>query len=273
MIDYKAFFKQHRIFRLDEFKAYAQKHNPQILESSYKKMLSYYCKTQLLKRIQKGLYLVTDGFSTDDISPLLVAGKASADSVLAYHSALESHQIAYTYFNRHTFLSSRSAFEFEFRDQHYCSVQDPLLNQLPEKSGLGIETIATEGIHIQRTNLARTIVDALDRFHLSGGWEEVWRSLDNIISFDAEFAVEYALTIGRQSLVAKLGYFMDQRPEHLAIDTSIIKQLLPHKPKQMYYLDRNLTKEKRVHIKKWSLVVPRYLHSREWEEPNYDADI
>ena len=37
---------------------------------------------------------------------------------------------------------------------------------------------------IKITSLERSIVDILDRPDLGGGWEEVWRSLDNVTLFD-----------------------------------------------------------------------------------------
>lgn len=275
MFDYKAFFKKHPVFHVDELKAHIKEHGLLILTKTCNQMLYYHCRKNTLQRIRKGLYAVNNEFDVTrrEVSPFVVAGKVVKDAIIAYHTALESHQVAYTHFNTHVFLAKRSKLEFEFEGQYYSSVRDPLFKANKEISVFGVEPIVVDGVTIKQTNLSRTIVDVLDRPDLSGGWEEVWRSLDNVTSFNAELCVKYAIKLGKGSIVAKLGYFFDQRPAHLPVDKSTIEQLMPYIPKQLYYVDRTLLKEQRVYIKKWSLVVPSYLHNRGWEEPDYDANI
>ena len=272
MIDHIAFFKQHLVFRFSEFKAHVRRHDPKASDKNCHMVLYYHCKNNTLMRIRKGLYAVNDEYNPKDVSPFIVAAKATEDAVVAYHTAMESHGIAYTSFNSHVFLTKQSTFTFDFQGQHYRAVSNPVAED-SLLYDLGVEGITVDGVEIRRTNLARTIVDVLDRSNLSGGWEEVWRSLDSIVSFDANFSVKYALALGKASVIAKLGYFFDQRPEHLLIDAAVVGKLLPYIPKQPYYIDRKLPKERRVFIKKWSLVIPSYLHNREWEEPEHGADI
>ena len=40
------------------------------------------------------------------------------------------------------------------------------------------------GVKIAVTTLERTFVDMLDRPHLSGSWEEIWKSFENIEYLD-----------------------------------------------------------------------------------------
>ncbi len=272
MITYMAFFKEHQVFRFSEFKAHYTRLDPKGSDKNCHMVLYYHCKNNTLIQVRKGLYVVNDEYNPREVSPFVIASKATEDAVIAYHTALESHGVAYTSFNSHVFLTARSTFSFDFQGQQYRAVGNPLV----EDNVLSAETIEStkvDGVTIRRTSLARTVVDVLDRSSLSGGWEEIWRSLDSVISFDASAAVNYALALGKASIVAKLGYFFDQRPKHLSIDAAVVEKLLPHIPKQPYYIDRNLLKEQRVFIKKWSLVIPSYLHNREWEEPEHGADV
>ena len=46
----------------------------------------------------------------------------------------------------------------------------------------GVLTTERAGMSLRVTNLERTFVDVLDRPLFSGGWEEVWRSLEAVES-------------------------------------------------------------------------------------------
>lgn len=265
------FFKQNSVFRIGELKEYLKTYQHKNSENSAYVALAYHCKNGTLTKIRNGLYAVNNPYSRQGINPLVIAGKTVEWAVISYHTALESHGIAYTNFNSHFFISPKKSLSFDFQGQHFQWVLSPLNKD--EDFDYGVEDFLLEGTEIKRTNLARTVVDVLDRNDLSGGWEEIWRSLSSIVTFDAAFSVDYAIKLGRSSVVAKLGYFLEQRPAHLAISSELIEKLLLHKPKQLYYLDRSLPKEKSVTIHQWSLVVPRYLHEKEWEEPFIDTDF
>ncbi|MBS0358949.1 MAG: hypothetical protein JSS53_06760 [Proteobacteria bacterium] len=268
------FFNQHVVFRFNEFKQFMESHRQGVSEKNCHMALYNYCKKGKLTHVRKGLYTVKNDnpHLALTVSPFLIAGKATEDATLAYHTALESHGIAYTDFNEHTYLTSYRTNDFMFQDQHYRAIYRSSLNQKNEQAS-GIEIVTNLGTMIRRTHLERTLVDVLDRPEISGGWEEVMRSLDRIAIFSAARAVDYALSIGHASIIAKLGYFFDhQRPEYLRIDQSIIERLLPYIPNRPYYIDRKTPAGLSTYIKKWHLFVPNYLHKRAWEEPENDLD-
>lgn len=240
-----------------------------ITESNCYMTLYNYCKKGKLTHIRKKLYVVNLSPYQAPINPFLVAGKATDDAVLAYHTALESHGVAYTDFNEHTYLTAHRTNDFTFQDQRYRAIYRPLDRDTEDP---WVETITLLGIAIRRTNLERTIVDILDRPNISGGWEEVMRSLDRITSFNASRAVDYAISRNRASLAAKLGYFFDQRPDYLRVDLKITERLLLHIPKRPYCVGRQASVGQGTYTKKWQIIVPDYLHKRQWEEPDYDID-
>ena len=131
----------------------------------------------------------------------------------------------------------------------------------------GVEEIKRGGMAIKLTSLERTLVDVLDRPDLGGGWEEIWRSLDNITQLDTSKVVEYALHLKNATTVAKVGYFLEQRPAHLVVDKKYIEKLLSHVSKQPHYMNSDREGEGK-YIEKWQLIVPLEIINRSWEEPD-----
>ena len=125
-MDAKAFFNQHAIFRFEEFLAAAEKEDGQSIATAnnVRTALYRYCKNGKLLNVRKGLYVVMSEqiYQSNIINPFLVVGKATDDAVIAYHSALESHNIAYTDFNEHIYITSHQTNDFDFQNQHYHAV-------------------------------------------------------------------------------------------------------------------------------------------------------
>lgn len=266
----KTFFNTHVVFRLKELVEFAQEQSgaSATADKNIRMELYRYCKKDKLTNVRRGLYVVNaeQQYQSNAINPLLIAGKATDDAVIAYHSALESHNLAYTDFNEHTYLTKYHTNNFDFQNQHYRAIYQESSDLLAEKKQW-VEPIKMLGVIIHRTTLERTIVDVLDRPDISGGWEEVIRSLERVTAFNIQEAINYALSLNRASIVAKLGYFLEQRPSYLKVDEKILNQLLPYVPKQPYYLDRKAI-GRGTYLKKWQIIVPDYLHKRQWEEPD-----
>ena len=109
----------------------------------------------------------------------------------------------------------------------------------------------------------------LDHIELSGGLEEVCRSVENIAVLNIDEVVSYCLSKNNARLAAKIGYFLEQRQGAFKVPENQIKKLLAAKPKSPQYLSKNLHKNCRL-IKKWNLMMPTFVLNKEWEEPNVD---
>ena len=72
------------------------------------------------------------------------------------------------------------------------------------------------------------MVDVLNRPDLSGGWEEIWRSLESVEFFDFDKVVEYALLLGNATTAAKVGLFLEQHREPLMVE----EKHLYHEPRK-----------------------------------------
>lgn len=267
----KPFFDNHPIFHYEEF--VEQMRSLGIARpASWRRQLSYHQTTGTLIHIRRSLYAVNPTPAKERafwIDPYLIAGKAIPDAVIAYHSALELHGLAYTSFEEFTYLAHKLNKPFTYQSQRFRSINFPksLVNQGKEMHGV-IE-LERQGIVIKITNIERTIVDLLDRPDLGGGWEEIWRSLDHVIHFDVAKLVEYALLLNNATTIAKVGFFLENRPQHLAVDLHFINLLLPHVPKQPHYMNRD-RRGKGKYFAKWQLIVPLEIIEQQWEEPHAD---
>lgn len=271
-MEIETFFYTHPVFRYEEFARWKTEQgtiNPQAVH----KALFYYTKTGRLLNVRRGLYAVIppDGTSEQvSVDPYLLASKVSNDSVLAYHTALELHGVNYSIFAQFTFITSKKIKPFDFRGQLFQPVALPLALKKSGESNFGIEKIDRQGVAIQITSLARTFVDVLDRIELSGGWEEVIRSISNMASLDVNAVIQYCLILNNRILAAKVGFFLEQRQGALAISSEVLEPLLDKKPLTPQSLVSH-DREGGQLIKKWNLILPLHVLKKSWEEPEHDV--
>lgn len=267
----KDFFKAHPVFRYEEFQSFMHARGV-TQDPSIRQLLSYYCQKDLIIRIRRSLYAANPELTTSKtIDPYLIAAYATPQAILAYHTALELHNLAYTTFTELTYLVSTHVSDFTFQGQHYRPTRYPKALVEQKQREYGIEILEREGLPIRLTSLERTLVDVLDRPDLAGGWEEIIRSLDHLVQFNHQVVVDYALLLKKASTIAKVGYFLERLPDYLSVDDRTLNQLLPHIPKQPYYLDpKRRASEEGTYIAKWQLIVPNTIIQRCWEEQHAD---
>ena len=271
-MEIEAFFHTHPVFRYEEFarwKAEQGTNNPHAV----RKALLYHTKAGRLLNVRRGVYAVVPPDGTPEqvsVDPYLLASKASNDSVLAYHTALELHGMNYSVFEQFTFITSQKIKPFGFRGQWFQSVAFPIALKKSGKSDFGIEKTDRQGMVIQITNLARTFVDVLDRVELSGGWEEVVRSISNMAALDVNAVIQYCLMLNNRILAAKVGFFLEQRQDAFAVSDEVLKPLIEKKPltpQSLVSPDR----EGGHLVKKWNLILPLPVLKKSWEEPDHDV--
>ncbi|HCJ1109675.1 TPA: hypothetical protein NQN63_000277 [Legionella pneumophila] len=264
----KPFFAAHPVFRYEEFSAF-MKAAGTLRPASWRQQLSYHQKAGHLIHIRKFVYAVKPMYRQEQwVDPYLISSKATADAIIAYHTALELHGIAYTTFNEFTYLANRQVSPFNYEDQGFRAVIQPKVLKNSGHTDYGVEVIKRGGLPIKLTSLERTIVDVLDRPDLGGGWEEIWRSLDNVTQLNTAQLIEYALLLENATTSAKVGYFLEQRPTHFTVEKIHLEKLLSHIPKQPHYMSRDFGEGK--YIEKWQLIVPLEIINRTWEEPDVE---
>ena len=268
----EAFFYNNPVFRYEEFARWKAEQGESANLRAVRKALLYHTKAGHLLNVRRGVYaFVPSNVTADQVSvdPYLLASKASKDSILAYHTALELHGVAYSVFEQFYFLTSQKIKPFEFEGRVFQPVTFPVALAKSNEEDYGIETLDRQGMSIQVTNLARTFVDVLDRIELGGGWEEVVRSISNMAALDIKAVIDYCLMLNNRILAAKVGYFLEQRQGAFAVNNEILQPLLKKKPLTPQSLVAH--DEKGRSIKKWNLILPIRVLNKSWEEPDYDV--
>jgi predicted transcriptional regulator of viral defense system len=162
---------------------------------------------------------------TQPVDPFLVASKLVKDAVLAYHTALEFHGKAYSVHERLTYLAHSAAKPFTFRSQVFRAVPFPRKLASQERQDFDVKSLDRAGASVRVTSLERTLVDVLDRPDLSGGWEEIWRSLEQVEFFALDRVVEYALLLNNATTSAKVGFFLDRHRDSLRVEDKHLQPL------------------------------------------------
>jgi predicted transcriptional regulator of viral defense system len=192
-----------------------------------------------------------------------VAAKSADDAVLAYHTALEVHGKAHSVFERFFFQSNKPLRPMRFRTYRFECVLFPKTLRVQGKQEFATTTVDRAGLEVCVTSLERTLVDLLDRPDLSGGLEEVWRSLESVEYFDLDLVIQYVELLAKKTTAAKVGYYLQQHAEQLMVEDRYLAPLRKLRPKQPHYLQRGQSGKL---VSEWNLVVPQSLAERSWEE-------
>lgn len=265
------FLYSHPVFRHEEFIDWKIQ-NGKIKASSANSALRYYIKSGRIKPIRRKLYAAVPPIQTPEtliIDPYLIAGKITEDAVLGYHTALELIGIAYSTFGQFTYLTQQKSKPFEFQGQWFQSVSVPKALQAKHDPWIGVELINRQGLMLNVTNSARTYVDILDRVELSGGWEEVCRSIANLAVLNVDEVIHYCLLLKNACLNAKVGYFLSQRQGAFTVSEKQLEPLFATKPKSPQYASKQ-SHERFQLIKQWNILLPVSVINQSWEEPNAD---
>ncbi len=261
------FFATHPVFTYDEFADFLVLRDSSNVKTR-KALLTHYINKGRLVRVRRGIYSVVPFGQTPETvrpDPFLLASRMTPDSVLAYHTAMEFHGRAYSAFQEFTYFTCTTTRSAEFRGSTFRGAvfAKPLLQKSQEC--FGVETAERSGLEVRVTSLERTLVDVLDRPAISGGWEEIWRSLESVEYFDLEQVTEYALLLDNATTVAKVGLYLEQHAEQLMVEESSLARLQAHVPKTAHYLERS-TREPSGLAGRWKLIVPERILNRTWEE-------
>lgn len=265
------FLAKHPVFTREEFVNFLNVRGTTSVNSQTA-ILQYHIKQDHIVRVKQGLFAsIPRGEEAESypIDPYLIAGKAAADSVLSYHTALEYHGLAYTVFNNFVFCSDTRLRAFLFQGHLFESALFPEALKKAKHEMFATEVIKRQGLEIKVTTLERTFVDVLDQPHRSGGWEEVCRSVESIAVMDLDLVVKYALLLEKATTSAKVGYFLETMRETLGTTDHHLQLLEQHLPKQPHYLNRSQRQGGKL-LKRWNLIVPENIINRKWEEPTYD---
>ena len=264
---HEAFFRRHPVFTGEELAEHLSS-NGEARTRTQESLIAYHTKAGRLVRVRRGLFAVIPPGAGGDAYPVdsyLVAAKLTRDSVLSHHTALEFHGRAYSMWRQVTYSASRPLEKLTFRSHVFQGTRFPEALRRFGKEHFDVLTRDRAGVSVRVTSLERTLVDVLDRPHRSGGWEEVWRSLESVEFFNLDRVVEYTLLLNNATTASKVGFFLDQHREELMVGERHLQPLREMRPRQAHYLDRN-RRESGSLAADWNLVIPAEVTERSWAE-------
>lgn len=261
------FFFQHPVFRREELVRHLEAYkNRELSANTVRELLRYHQARGHLLAVRRGLFaFVRPGFSpeTNPVDAYLVASKGVPDGALAYHSALELHGLAYSTFETIQVVSIRTLRSWQFRGVEYRAIK-AAQTLGDEALTIGVQTMDRAGQDISVTTPERTLVDVLDRPDLGGGWEEIWRSLEGLSILSFGEVVAYVKRLANATTASRVGYFLEQHRDLLAVDEAVLASLEQLRPTGVHYMD---PREGGRLVQRWNLIVPERVASRLWEEP------
>jgi predicted transcriptional regulator of viral defense system len=260
------FFNKKPVFTHEELAAFFHSKESRSMRTK-EALLGYHTRKGRLLHLKRGLYAVVPSgadLKTFSVDPFLLAAKMTPDAVLAYHTALEFYGKAHSVHETFYYLTNTFPRPLTYRGYRFRGVRFPK-KLCDEKRLFGVNLEERSGVSVRVTSLERTLVDVLDRPDLSGGWEEIWRSLESVEFFDLDQAVEYALLLKNSTTAAKVGFFLEQHRDALMVNDSHLDSLRSLRPRKPHYMMRTSRKPGRL-VANWNLVVPVEILNRSWQE-------
>ena len=261
------FLRQHAVFtveELDRFLSARGAGNPNTRRS----LLTYYRKKGRIIPIRRGLYATVPSGGdprSSSVDPYLVAAKLTSDAMLAYHTALEFHGKAYSFYIRLHYMSASKSIPLTFQGHEF--IRAPVLPALAAKGEemCGVIRRNRSGVDLWVTSLERTLVDVLDRPDLTGSWEEIWRSLESVEFFDLDQVIAYVLLLENATTAAKVGFFLEQHKKVLMVEDVHLEPLRKLRPRHPHYFVRGKRDDCRW-VGDWNLMIPKEILNRSWED-------
>ncbi|MDE2716249.1 MAG: transcriptional regulator [Chloroflexota bacterium] len=267
IVKHDEFFRSHPVFTADDLTAHLE-FRGSVGPRGGEALLAHHVRAGRLIRVRRGLYAVVPPGADPTsfpVDPYLVASRLTPDAVLSHHTALEFHGRAYSAWDHLTYLAVRPSSPLSFRSHIFRGTRFPAALIRSHSTLHGVLTADRAGLPVRVTSLERTLVDVLDRPRHSGGWEEVWRSLESVEFFDIERVVDYALLLDNATTAAKVGFYLEQHGAVLMVEPAQVERLRRHRPRQPHYIDGAREGQGRI-APGWNLVVPREVLNRAWEE-------
>ncbi len=262
---HEPFLYRHPVFTGEELAGYLATRG-EVGARGKEAFLAYYTRVGRVVRIRRGLYAVIPpgaASETFPVDPFLVAAKLTPDSILSHHTALEFHGNAYSVWKHLIYAACRPIETFAFRSQVFRGTRFPTALLRSGKKSLGVLERERMGVGVLVTSMERTMVDILHRPDLSGGWEEIWRSLEAVEYFHVDKVVEYTLLLDNATTAAKVGFYLDQHREDLLVEDQHLTALRMRRSRQPHYLDRNHRHSGSL-VANWNLVVPNDVLNKSW---------
>jgi len=244
-----------KVVRFDEIvdlaeKTYEQKYDRSYINNVYVQNL---LNSNRIERIRRGLYAAIP--PTEDspmVDKLLIASKIRENYYLGFHTALEYHGCAYSYYNEaYTCVRPMDRFSpFEFHQYRFrpLFVKD-VVTEIIEKEH--------KDHRIKVSGKERTFIECLDRVEYAGGWEETLKSLELLGGLDFVKVRKLVAIKGKQILIRKTGYILELLRERSIFYEHIPQSVFESLEEQIHGQPRYLVRGTPGPLnRRWRLYIP-----------------
>jgi predicted transcriptional regulator of viral defense system len=231
-------------------------------------LLAHHAKAQHIVHAAPGVYAaVPPHLSPETFTPdaLLVASMIRDDGILAYHTALGLHGLAYSEGGETFVLSCGKPWQVDTISGPVRFVTQPAALRRAQMELDGVETMDRRGLDVRVTDVARTIVDCLERPDLAGGAEEVGHALGSVEFIDVEAVLTTTFARGNRTLAALVGWWLEKRREDFLVEDETLdrlRQVVPPATRAVMGADP----ESGVRTGDWNLIVPSELAGPAFED-------
>ncbi|MEW5937607.1 MAG: hypothetical protein AB1665_07305 [Candidatus Thermoplasmatota archaeon] len=205
----------------------------------------------LAVRIHRGLYgavpVEYEG-KYHEVDRYVIAYRAGGEGALAYHSALELHGVAQSYFNTVFYARRRPMRGFEFQGVQYVFVTTEKLS--------GVVEVWREGVKVPVTDRERTFLDCLRRLDCCGGLEEYIKSVQTFHILDFKNLEAHLRRFGERSLYQRAGYVLSLLRDDFKPPEGFLGAMRRKVGRRTCYLVPRLASGAGRFVGEWNLVVP-----------------
>lgn len=254
------FLESHEVFTLGEFMAEV---DSAVSERTRYANLQNAVARDLAYRVKRGLYASNLGVYRDRVPNVhLVAAAAASDAVVSHHSALEAHGVAHTPMRTVYFTSAHKVDDFQVRGYRFHRVALPRTSDPQATLEEFVTRARTGDALVPVTTKERTFVDCLSNLALSGGLEELLRSLGGFTSMSAVEVARYAGVLGSPTLTARAGWALELFADVWHVDHSVLEEMRRSLGRGTYRLLPGGARQ--TFVSRWRLYVPADAPLEEW---------
>jgi len=249
------FWATHPVFRLEDFAAAMG--GPRTRRRALIRRLQYAARQGRLKLVERGLYaVVPHGVSAESFVPdrFLVAAAVRADTVLAYHSALELLGLAHSVYRDVFYLTAHLRKDLHLPDGRLRALHHPKPLRARGSEDFGVETRERSGVKVRLTGPERTLVDSFLLPRYAGGVDEVMEAMRSVSALDLEKLERYLTLLDHRRAFAIMGFVLEQAAERLFVPGPLLDRLATRRPAARIYLDKH-QRGGRLQTR-WNLIVP-----------------
>lgn len=212
-------------------------------------LLNSYQKKGLIESVKRNLYIVISletGFAIPN--RYRIASNITDGAYITHHSAFEYYGCANQVYYE-VYISGKKKFaSFEHDSVVY--------RYFVPRTTFGVNE-NPDGVRV--TDTERTMLDGINDFDKTGGFEELMRCLELIPCVDEDRLLSYLEQYDKQFLYQKVGYILNHLKDELRLSEHFFESCERKVSKSVRYLYNDIKSHDSVFDTRWQLFVPKNL--------------